>query len=118
MSRVRFEQFFLLCDSSQQKPFWHPDHCQLFNIKILKELLQKQFDSHYILNQQCAIDKAIIPSKGVMGSNSVCATSKVGYIKLLSAFSFNFFCLAFFEVFFYQVLQPDLLVVLNGQQSA
>ena len=70
MSRVRFEQifrFFHLSDSTQQKPPGHPEYCRLFKVRRLIDLLQGQFDTQYVLNQQCTIDEAMIPFKGCLG---------------------------------------------------
>ena len=101
MSRVRFEQIFFFCATAHNRSIFGTQTIVGFCIKILMELLQKQFDSHYILNQQCTIDEAIFPSKGVLGSNSICTTSKVGYIKLFLLFLLISSALPFFEVLFF-----------------
>ena len=102
MSRVRFEQIFRflhLCDSSQQKPFGHPDYCWLWYNKIdgaFTEAVRLPLHS----KSAVTIDEAIFPSKGVLGSNSICTTSKVGYIKLFLLFLLFSFALPFLKCYF------------------
>ena len=67
MSKTRFEQLFRflhLNDNSLQKPVSHPQHCRLFKVKKMLDMIQPLFYFEYRMQQQCNIDESMIPFKG------------------------------------------------------